>query len=315
MNLCMVGYGTIAKAHTKAFRDEGVTLDTVVGRVPERAAAFAAEQGYARHTTDLAEALARPEIDLVAICSPSEVHAAQTEQALMADKHVLVEIPLAMSYTEGRTLAGLARERGRTLMVCHTHRYRSHMQEAKRRILAGELTLHHIISRYVFLRRENRDLTGKARSWTDNLLWHHGCHATDLCLWLLGVTDVTGLDVTAQIALPDQKMQSFLDLSILVRTPMDQLVSVNMSYNSHLSLYDYLLIGREESLVLPGQGPDPVNGVAAQDRDFLTAVREGSAPAIGAESVLPALWVLQQAQDHYDAWLRRHPADVHPIAP
>ncbi len=315
MNLCMVGYGTIAKAHTQAFREAGVTLDTVVGRLPERGAAFASEYGYARSTTDLAAALARPEIDLVAICSPSEAHAAQTEQALRADKHVLVEIPLAMTYTEGRLLAGLARERGKTLMVCHTHRYRSQTQEAKRRIMAGELTLHSIISRYVFFRRENRDLTGKARSWTDNLLWHHGNHATDLCLWLLGVTDIAGLSVTSQIALPDQKMASFLDLTLLVRTPLDQLVSVNMSYNSHLSLYDYLLIGREESLVLPGQGPDPVNGVAAQDRDFLTAVREGSEPAISAESVLPALWALQQAQDQYDAFLQHHPGAVHTIAP
>ncbi|MDQ6602539.1 MAG: Gfo/Idh/MocA family oxidoreductase [Chloroflexota bacterium] len=315
MNLCMVGYGTIAKAHTRAFRDEGVTLDTVVGRLPERGAAFASEQGYAHSTTNLAEALARSEIDLVAICSPSEAHAAQAEQALMADKHVLVEIPLAMTYTEGRLLAGLARERGKTLMVCHTHRYRSPMQEAKRRIARGELTLHNIVSRYVFFRRENRDLTGKARSWTDNLLWHHGNHATDLCLWLLGVTDVAGLSVTSQIALPDQKMSSFLDLTLLVRTPLDQLVSVNMSYNSHVSLCDYLLIGREESLVLPGQGPDTVNGVAAQDHDFLAAVRDGSEPAISAESVLPALWVLQQAQDQYNTFLQHRPGAAHPIAP
>ena len=110
-------------------------------------------------------------------------------------------------------------------------------------------------------------------------------------------------------------MASFLDLTLLVRTPLDQLVSVNMSYNSHISLYDYLLIGREASLVLPGQGPDPVNGVAAQDRDFLTAVRAGSEPAISAESVLPALWVLQQAQDQYDAFLQHHPGTTHPIAP
>ena len=58
----------------------------------------------------------------------------QVEQALMADKHVLCEIPLAMSYTEGRTLAGLARERGKTLMVCHTHRYRSAIREAEARV-------------------------------------------------------------------------------------------------------------------------------------------------------------------------------------
>src|SRR5438270_447631 len=83
----------------------------------------------------------------------------------------------------------LPREGGRTLMVCHTHRYRSAIRGAKQRIVSGELTPHRIISRYVFLRRENKDWQGRARSWTDNLLWHHGCHATDLCLWLLGVTD------------------------------------------------------------------------------------------------------------------------------
>jgi 2-hydroxy-4-carboxymuconate semialdehyde hemiacetal dehydrogenase len=315
MNLCMVGYGSISTSHTKAFIKEGVTLDTVVGRLPEGTEAFAREWGYAHHTTDLAEALARPEIDIVAVCSPSEAHAMQVEQALMADKHVLCEIPLALSYTEGRALAGLARERGRTLMICHTHRYRSKLREAKARVQSGELTPHSVISRYVFLRRENRDLRGRARSWTDNLLWHHGCHATDLCLWLLGVTDVTGLAVQAQLALPDQKMGIPMDLTVLVRTPQDQLISVNMSYNSHLSLYDYLLIGREDSLLLPGSGPDPVNGVEAQDHDFVTAVRDGSEPAISAESILPALWVLQQAQDAWDAELRHHPGAIHPIAP
>lgn len=315
MNICMVGYGSIATAHTKALAKEGVTLDTVVGRLPERAEAFARAWGYARHTTDLAAALARPEIEAVIVASPSEAHAAQTAQALMADKHVLVEIPLAMRYTEGRTLAGLARERGRTLMVCHTHRYRSQIQAAKRRIAVGDLMLHNIIARYVFLRRENKDWQGKARSWTDNLLWHHGCHATDLALWLLGVTNVAGLEVASHLALPDQRMGIPLDLTVLVRTPLDQLVSVNMSYNAHVSLYDYLLIGREDSLVLPGSGPDPVNGVEAQDRDFLTAVQQGSDAAISAESVLPALWVLQQAQDAYDDYLRRHPGAMHPIAP
>lgn len=314
MKLCMIGYGTTAKGHTKVFAAEGIVLDAVVGRTAEQTAAFAREHGYAHATTDLAEALGRGP-DLVCVASPSEAHAAQVRHALEADAHVLVEIPLAMTYTEGCLLAGLARELGKTLMVCHTHRYRSRTQDTKRRISAGELTLHSIISRYVFLRRENRDLTGRSRSWTDNLLWHHGCHAVDLSLWLLGITDVTNLSVASLVALPDQKMGVPLDLSILVRTPHDQLASVNMSYNSHESIYDYLLIGREASFVLPGQGPDPVNGQEAQDRDFLNAVREGSEPAISADSVLPALWVLQQAQDQYDTWRQAQPEAMHPIAP
>ncbi len=315
MKLLMVGYGTMATSHTKIFVEAGLTLDTVVGRLPEKTAAFADQFGYAHHTTNLAEALAVWQPEVVCIASPSEAHAGQVEQALRAGAHVLVEIPLAMNYTEGHTLAGLAREQGRVLMVAHTHRYRSAAQEAKRKITTGALTLHHIVSRYVFLRRENRDLTGRARSWTDNLLWHHGCHAVDLSLWLLGVTDVAHLTVTSQIALPDQAMGAPLDLSILVRTAQDQLVSVNMSYNSHIDLYDYLLIGREESFVVPGSGPDPVPGFPTQDRDFLAAVRGEIEPPISAESVLPALWVLQQAQDQYDAWTRSQPDALHPIAP
>jgi hypothetical protein len=58
-----------------------------------------------------------------------------------------------------------------------------------------------------------------------------------------------------------------------------------------------------------------VNGVEAQDHDFVTAVRDGSEPAISAESILPALWVLQQAQDAWSAEFRHHPGAVHPIAP
>ncbi len=89
--------------------------------------------GYAHHTTNLAEALAARQPEVVCIASPSEAHAGQVAQALRAGAHVLVEIPLAMSYTEGHTLAGLAREKGRVLMVAHTHRYRSAAQEAKRK--------------------------------------------------------------------------------------------------------------------------------------------------------------------------------------
>lgn len=315
MNLLMIGYGATATSHTRIFADAGLTLDAIVGRVPEKATAFAAEHGYTHGDTDLAAALASRSIDVVVVASPSAAHAGQARQALEAGAHVLVEIPLAMNYAEGRELAALARARGKTLMVAHTHRYRAAAQEARRKIAAGELAVHRIVSRYMFLRRENKDWSGRARSWTDNLLWHHGCHAVDLSLWLLGVTNPEGLSVTSQIALPDGGMGTPLDLSVLVRTPQDQLVSVNMSYNSHLNLYDYVLVGREESLLIDGNAKESIPGFEVQDRAFLDAVQNGTEPPISAMSVLPALWVLQQAQDQYDAWRQAQLMTMHPIAP
>jgi 2-hydroxy-4-carboxymuconate semialdehyde hemiacetal dehydrogenase len=310
LRAAIIGYGTTANSHARILRAEGVDLASVVGRLPDQTAAFAAQHGIPHHTTDLAESLAQPDIDAVVICSPSEAHAGQTEQALRAGKHVLVEIPLAMRYPAAEHLARLAAERGLTLMVAHTHRYGPAIQEVKRRITDGRLTVHNIISRYVFLRRENVDLTGRRRSWTDNLLWHHGCHATDMCLWLLGETEPGQVDVAANVAQPDAKMGIPMDLSILLRTRGDALASVNMSYNSHLCLYDYLIVGHEESLLVSegrlvgtdgvildpaweANGPRPAT---LQDREFLAAVRERRQPAISATSVLPAMWALEQAQ-------------------
>jgi 2-hydroxy-4-carboxymuconate semialdehyde hemiacetal dehydrogenase len=316
------------QSHARIFKQEGHTLHTAVGRLPERTEAFAREWGFRHHTTDLQAALSDDDIDAVVLCTPSEQHAAQTEMALRAGKHVLCEIPLAMSFAAGRLLAGLARQQQRVLMVAHTHRYYPAMRLARELISRGAVELHNIIARYVFLRRENVGASGYRRSWTDNLLWHHGCHAVDMVLWMLAITEPGQVEVTAHVALPDQKMGIPMDLSILLRTPRDQLASVNMSYNSHLSLYDYLLIGREDTFLIAenrlhhrnGILYDPAihtheerNGALLQDREFVQAVAEQRQPAISAESVLPALEVLQRVQEAYDA--TRPAGATHPIAP
>ena len=326
LRIAIVGYGQIARSHTRIMAREGHQLRWLIGRVPERTAAFAQEHGFARHSTSLDDALADPDVDAVILCTPSEQHATQTEQCLRAGKHVLVEIPLAMTLPEGKQLAALARQTKRTVMVAHTHRYQGAIRRAKERIDAGDLTLHNVIARYMFLRRENIGASGYVRSWTDNLLWHHGQHATDMCLWLLGIDKPGKVKVGTMLSLPDEQLGIPLDLTLLMRTPRDQLATVAMSYNSHVSLYDYVLIGAQDTLVIENgvlrnregvlydpksDGEDGRNSGLLQNREFAAAVREHRQPAISADSVLPALAVLQKAQDHYDTWRRGKGA--HPI--
>lgn len=293
MNICLIGYGSIARSHLQALAREPVTLRTVMGRVAESTEAFAREFGFARHTTDLDEALADPSIEAVLITSPSDLHAEQTEKALKAGKHALVEIPLATSLAETDALGRLARERKRCLMVCHTQRYYPALVEARRWIAEGRLHVHHVSARYAFFRRENVNWAGRRRSWTDNLIWHHGCHAVDTCLWLLGATEV---EVKSQAARPSHHLNIPMDVDILMHTPEDQLISVNLSYNNKLPYNEYLLIGEETTLLVTDKrlvGPDGVilepavgdtapGPIALQDREFLAAIREGREPAIGA---------------------------------
>ena len=63
--------------------------------------------------------LADPDIDLVDICSPTQLHAATAIAALQAGKHVLVEKPIALEPTEADGMLQAARQAGKRLMVAH----------------------------------------------------------------------------------------------------------------------------------------------------------------------------------------------------
>ena len=312
IKLCFVGYGAIAQVHARMFGEEGATLDAVVGRLPQEIERFAAEYGFTYHTTDLQAALARPEIDAVVIASPSELHYEQARQALLAGKHALVEIPLAMSYAEGAELVELARRQGRKLMVAHSQRFNPVLAGLKQRVASGSLHLYHLVCRYGFLRRENVGWTGRRRSWTDNVLWHHGCHVVDYSLWLLAATRV---DVLGQAGPRYPDTGTVMDVDILMRTPAGQLASLSLSYHNRLKADEYLLIGEEETVFYQqgklygpeGLREDPaalghdLSDVAwrAQDREFLAALREDREPTVSGADALPALEVLQQVQDRY----------------
>ena len=222
MNVAILGYGSIALDHVKAIRAIGTTragndlaLYGVMGPHEEPTRAFGEAHGMVVATTDLDALLADPAVDAVVVCSPSPDHAAQTERALRAGKHVLCEIPLAMSLAETDRLIALADEVDRRLMVCHTQRWGPALTEARRRIAAGDLHPHAIVARYMFGRRENVNWRGRRRSWTDSLLWHHGCHAVDASLWLLGVPDLAEtVETIAQVALPGADPVSYTHLTL-----------------------------------------------------------------------------------------------------
>ena len=307
---CFVGAGAIAGVHAEILAAEGAVLDSIVGRLPDSTAEFADRYGFAHHTTDLDAALARSGVDAVVIASPSECHYDQTMRALAAGKHVLAEIPLAMSHAEGARLVEAARQADLRLMVCHTQRFIPALAAARRRVAEGTLRIHHLIGRFGIFRRENVGWTGRRRSWSDNLLWHHGCHLVDFSLWLLGAEAVA---VQGQVAPPDAHTGIPQDLDILLRTTSNQLISLSLSYNVHMAMDEYVMVGAEESLHIrrghlvsangPGEAPDHSDAYGpaweAQDREFLAALRERRAPDCSGAEALPALAVLQQMQDRF----------------
>ncbi|MBV8568531.1 MAG: Gfo/Idh/MocA family oxidoreductase [Methylobacteriaceae bacterium] len=320
MNVCMVGHGMMGTWHSQNLKRMDCRLHTLVGALPEPTAAFAAEHGYVKWTTDYASALRDPEVDVVFVATPSEVHAAQSIAALERGKPVLSEIPIAMNLADAEKVVATARRQDRVLAVCHPRRFGAEREALCQRVHTGSERVRLIDCRFFIHRLSNVGATGIKREWTDNLLWHHVTHLIDFGLWMLTGGELAGADrrihsVRSSMSVIHQTTGIPMDAALLVETTEDQLFVSTASYHSRAWIYDLLVVtdwdtyrfdelkgtlttGDGEIAVTPQQ-----EQCAMAARDFFAAVRERREPAVSGASVLPAMRILERAQEEWD---RRH---------
>jgi len=123
------------------------------------------------------ELLARSDIEAVVIAAPAAEHFVLAKQAMLANKDVFVEKPLALSVEEGEQLADLSVTTGRILMVGHLLHYHPAIRKLKELIRDGALGK----IEYIYSSRLN---FGKLRT-EENILWSFAPHDISAILHLL----------------------------------------------------------------------------------------------------------------------------------
>lgn len=140
--------GWMGRVHTMAFQTFPQFMGTghgtarvvaLVAQDADAAADLAARAPGARILTDWREAVAAPDIDLVDICLPDNLHYPVAKAALLAGKHVYCEKPLADTAAEARELADLARAKGVLTRVGHAFPRNPVHDLAKDIIQSGEI--------------------------------------------------------------------------------------------------------------------------------------------------------------------------------
>jgi len=108
MKVAIVGCGKVARGHIRAWLDHPqVEVAMLVDVAEDLACATRDELEFPPDTpisTDYHDALARDDIDIVDICTPSHLHAEQIIAALQAGKHVVTEKPTGYTLEECRLL-------------------------------------------------------------------------------------------------------------------------------------------------------------------------------------------------------------------
>ncbi len=309
MRIALAGAGAFGIKHLDALTAiDGVRVTSVISRRLEQAREVADRYGAAHAGTDLAEALSRDDVDAVILCTPTQLHAAQSIAALRAGKHVQVEIPLADSWADALAVAQAQRDTGLACMVGHTRRFNPSHQWLRRRFQAGELSLHQLDVQTYFFRRTNTNALGQPRSWTDHLLWHHAAHTVDLFQYQTGEPVTIARAVQGPIH-PDLGIA--MDLSIQLRTGSGRLCTLSLSFNNdgplgtffryicdngtYLARYDDLVTGRDEPVDVSGVDVSS-NGIELQDREFVASIRDGREPNASVASVLDCYRVLGELE-------------------
>jgi predicted dehydrogenase len=139
VRVAVLGAGAWARlAHVPGFKRD-TRCEVVAVCDPERRLAddMARDFGIPHVTTDFREVLARDDVDLVDVCTPSATHFELAWGALEAGKHVLCEKPVAFDFRETIRAAELARAKKLKTKLGFTFRYSPAMRYARALIDQG----------------------------------------------------------------------------------------------------------------------------------------------------------------------------------
>jgi 2-hydroxy-4-carboxymuconate semialdehyde hemiacetal dehydrogenase len=314
MRIAVAGAGAFGIKHLDGLGNiDGVEVTAIVSRQRKQAEEVAAKYGVGHASTDLDETLARDDVDAVILCTPTPMHAAQAIGAMRAGKHVQVEIPLADSWADAEEVNRVQQQTGRVCMVGHTRRFNPSHQWMHRRILAGELVISQMDVQTYFFRRTNMNALGRPRSWTDHLLWHHAAHTVDVFQYQTGedvvVANVVQGPTHTQLGIA-------MDMSVQLLTSGGKICTLSLSFNNdgpfgtffryicdkgtYIARYDDLFTGNEEPVDV-SKVDVSMNGVELQDREFVSAIREGREPNASVGGVLPCYRVLGELETQLQA--------------
>jgi 2-hydroxy-4-carboxymuconate semialdehyde hemiacetal dehydrogenase len=309
MKVLMAGQGAFGIRHLEAMQNiAGVEVVSLVGGRPESTREVAERFEIPHWTGDLAEGLAQPGVEAAILATPTQMHADQTVQCLEAGKHVQVEIPMADSLADARRIVEAAKRSGKTAMAGHTRRFNPSHQWIHKRIKAGELKVQQMDVQTYFFRRQNINLHGQPRSWTDHLLWHHACHTVDLFQYQTGETASVARAVEGPTH-PELKIA--MDMSVQMKVPSGAICTLSLSFNNdgpqgtffryicdngtYIARYDDLVDGKDNPIDV-SKVDVSMNGIELQDREFFSAIAEGREPNSSVFKVLSAYETLDRLE-------------------
>ena len=120
----VIGVGWGSMVQVPAFRAAGgYEVAALCSRRADRVTAAGERLGVEDVSTDWERFVRRPDLDIISVCTPTDLHREQVLGAIGAGKHVLCEKPVALDSAQAAEMADAADAAGVATAVCFENRW------------------------------------------------------------------------------------------------------------------------------------------------------------------------------------------------
>ena len=212
MKYALIGCGRISSLHLRAALDAGLEIVALCDVLPEKARAKQEEiegcRGAAVYT-DYREMIAAEAPDLVAVTTPSGLHAAIALDCIEAGCHVIIEKPIALSTADARRIVAAAKKKDVRVCACHQNRFNKSIRQIRRALDAGHFG--RLLHGAAYVRwsrdREYYEQDDWRGTWKmdGGALMNQCIHDIDLLRWMMGP------EITEVYALTDRLAHDYIE--------------------------------------------------------------------------------------------------------
>ena len=187
----VIGFGGWAQKHSLFYKEASDAELLAVSALSEKSRKKAEEMFNVDTCADYRGLLARKDIEAVSVVVPNNLHAKVTIDALKAEKHMLVEKPMALSTVDCERMIKTARMMNRKLAVGHELRMSPIMEKIKELTNDGQMGE----IRACFINIWRPPWRSGSRGWRHKkelcggLVFEEPVHYLDLFNWYMGAKD------------------------------------------------------------------------------------------------------------------------------
>ena len=194
IRIAVVGCGRISKNHFNSIKIHQNNIELIsICDINPKVLSQCERQHNVKGYLDLGRMLDNENFDLVAICTPSGIHAEQTKICAMHGVNVMTEKPMATRWDDGLRMVKVCDDAGVRLFVVKQNRFNTTLKLLKRAIEENRFGKINMVHINVFWTRpqEYYDQAKWRGTWEfdGGAFMNQASHYVDLLDWLIGPID------------------------------------------------------------------------------------------------------------------------------